>query len=185
MLVDGSEQRAADSGIVEWRKKAVGAQVRAGARFADEEPAQLRIALKQRQQVAGRLLPAIHLARPQGGRSCRGIGDDVPFNTVEMRDLRARRVVGRAVGPRHVVLEPLIDDQRTLHALIRLEAERAASDHLRDLLERISVRQPFGHDDARARCDLAERFGQHRERSFQPKDDSPVIGRRQVVGPLH
>ena len=94
---------------------------------------------QQRQQIGRRVLPPVHLARLHR----RGLGGvvrlHVPFDAVEMHDLRSGGEAGLAILARLVFVEALIDEQRSLHALVRLEAERAAADHFGELLERIGV----------------------------------------------
>ena len=136
-LVQGTEQGAADGRIVERRMQCVHAHQADVAGDLDDRSGDPGVAGKLRQQVEEGLLPPIRLSPPQRCSSGGPVWDHRPFDPVEMRDLRSRRPVRDAVFPWAVISKPGIGDAGARHALVRKEAERAAADHLRDLLERI------------------------------------------------
>jgi hypothetical protein len=59
------------------------------------------VATQQRNQIGLCLFVPVHLATLQRGRCSGGIGDDLPFDALEMRNLAARRPFRRFLA-RHV-----------------------------------------------------------------------------------
>src|ERR1700712_5311822 len=101
-----------------------------------------------------------------------------------MHHLWSRGPVRRAAFSRPVSGESFIDERRASYSLVGLEAEGSAANHLRDLFEWISARQPLGHNRAHVARPLAERVRQQPERLLEPEYDSLVIGRKDGLDTL-
>ena len=85
----------------------------------------------------------------------------------------------------NVFRKSLIDATAAGHVFEREKAERAATDHFGDLLERVGIRQSFGHDarhGARATGECLREMG---ERLLQAEYDGAVIRRGKLVGGGH
>src|SRR3954463_14639000 len=74
-------------------------------------------------EIRKRLLHPVDLAALEGGRGGRRIGQDVPLDTREMRDLAARSPV-RQLRPRYVALELRIGYATSRNELVFQKAVR-------------------------------------------------------------
>ncbi len=140
------------------------------------------VAAQQLLDLGRRLLVPVDLAGLQGGGRGRGIDDDVPFDTVEMRDLGPGRQARLADRRRDVVGVALIDDEAAGIEFIRLELERTGADRLAHLGERVGLRDALRHDEGRAVGDLAKRLEQQREGPLQPEADAAVVDHLDRIG---
>ena len=97
------------------------------------------VAGEGRQQVVRWQFPPVDLAGLQCRRRGRGVGNGDPLDAVEMHLLRPGEEARPALPRRHITGKPLIGAATAGHMFFRQKAERAASDHLGDLLERVGA----------------------------------------------
>ena len=181
-LLDRTEDCAPHSGIVERRLGGVGPQHAErgdGGAHCDYDIVPFA---QKRQRVGGRLVPPVHLTRLQRGHGSRRVGNGVPLDAIEMRDLGAGEEAWFAGRAGHIVGELLVHVQRAQDPLGGYIAIRAATDDFRHALGRLGLRQMLGHDDREEGADLAERIWDHREWLFQTELDDLVRGCRQFIG---
>ena len=144
-----------------------------------------RLAAERGQQVVGRALPPIHLARLQGGGGGRRVGHDAPLDAVEVDVLRARRPARLAGLARAVGGVALPHRAGADHALAGQEAEGAGAYHLLDLLRGVGRGQALGHDKERRGADLRQALQHRAEGALEADGEGAVVGRRHLGDARH
>ena len=133
-------------------------------------------------EVVQRALPPIDLAALQGGGGSGRVGDDLPFDAVEIGAFAAGRPSagsGRGRSRRTSHSDPAAGNEIVGH-----EPERAGADDLRNGLHRIGRGDPFGHDERDGRVRLGQRVQHERERAGQADLEGAVIDRHVFGGDL-
>ncbi len=153
---------------------------RAEREVVDQLDGDVAVARQQLLDFWRRLFEPVDLALLQGGRRGGGIGDDQPFDAVEMHLLGPGDQAGGALGDRHVARVAVEDHAAAAVEFGFHEDEGAGTGRVINLLERIGLGNPFGHDETGA-ADLAQRLEQHRERLLQAQHDAAIIGGRDLV----
>ena len=133
--------------------EAEGAEV---AEWVGDVDLDVAVALQHGHEIRERGFPPVDLTRLQGGRCRRRIGHDDPLDAIHIHDLAACPPVTGLVA-RDVVRVLLERRERAGLPVGAYELHRAGADVLLDLLERISLGDALGHDEAARRADLAER----------------------------
>ena len=144
-----------------------------------EEPA---VAAEKLVDLRRRLLDPVDLARLDRRRGCGGVGDHVPLDPIEMRELRPRGQARPAVRRRAVAAVALIGREAARIVLVGPKAEGAAADRLADLLKGVGAGHALRHDEGRAAADLPQRVQQQREGLLEAEAQPPVVERGEFLG---
>ena len=137
---------------------------------------------KRRDEVERRVLPPVDLAGAERRGGGGVIGYVEPFDAVDLGDLAAGGPV-RRFPARHIIGVPDVDDLVARAELALDEFERARADHLGDLLERIGLGEPLGHDERHQARHFGEGVEQQRERRFEA-DREVLVGAPLQLGDL-
>ena len=147
LLVDGGQQGAAELRVVEGRVDVVDGDHGDGADLVVAEDANVFRFAELGEEVEEGLFDPVDLAGLKGGRGCGGVGDDAPFDAVEVDDFAAGCAVGLFLaGDVSGVLE--VDGLAAADPFVFREAEGAAADVFGDLGERVGLGDAFRHDEA-------------------------------------
>ncbi len=176
-LVEREPDRAAEGRVAEGRDEVVRPQRGDGAEHLHLLDGDLAVAAQQGEEVEGRVLPPIHLARLQGGRGGGGVGDDAPLDAVEARDLAAREHL-RGLLPRHVGGVALVHGARAGHPLAADKPVWPAAHRLGDLGEGVRRGVPLRHHEHRR--DLRQRVEEVREGAVEAELHAPVVERARL-----
>ena len=136
---------------------------------------------QQRQQIDRRRLPPFLLAGLDRCGRGGGIGDDVPFDALEVRLLAAGDEAWRLLA-RHVAVEPLERRQRAGGPLVAVEHVRAGADVFVDLLVRIGLaRSRSGMMKQTLAVGLPSPCASSGNGSLQAEDECAVISGTEFV----